>query len=299
MPRSELNDLSAKPITLIGAGTMGRAIGLTLASRGGVVRLYEPNPEIVQAGVEFIASRLDDLIETRGGSAKGFRSAAVETHDDLTAAVSDAGLIIEAVPERADLKRELLGRLDELADPTAVIATNSSSFAVSTLLDNVRNPERVLNVHFAMPPEVPGVDLMSSGETREEILEWLQRELPSYGLVPFVLVPNTMGFPGNRLLEALIREALQIVTDGASTPEQVDAIWRTATGMPFGPFGLIDSIGLDVTADIEKHRRELQPYLNNWRAVEALAPLITEGRLGMKTGRGFFDYTNAPPAVGE
>lgn len=293
----ELSELSARPIALVGSGTMGRAIGLTLACRGGVVRLYDPSRESAQSAAGFIASRLDGLVESRGGEGSGFSPAKVETYDDLAAAVAGSGFIIETAPENAELKKELLGRLDELADPTAIVATNSSSYAVATLLDGVKNPERVLNVHFTMPPEVPGVDLMSSGKTRGEIIEWLPAELTKYGLIPFVLVLNTLGFPGNRLLEALTREALQIVADGTSTPEQVDEIWRTASGMPWGPFGLMDAIGLDVVSDIEEHRRELQPYLKNWNAVEALAPLIAEGKLGLKTGRGFFDHTGASPAA--
>jgi 3-hydroxybutyryl-CoA dehydrogenase len=231
------------------------------------------------------------MVQAKGG--QGHRAGTVETYDDLEAAVSGAGFVIEAATEDPDLKRKLLVQLDLLAAPDAIVASNSSSIPVSTLVSDLAHPERVLNVHFHNPPWVPAVDLLSSGKTRHEIIEYLEAELPKYGLVPFEANSQESGFPVNRLIEAFTREAIQIIVDGASTPEKVDAMWMVDMGMPYGPFGLMDVIGLDVVAHIERIRRHNNPVFENWKAVEALEPYLSAGKLGVKAGEGFFRYDEA------
>lgn len=290
----DLPTLASRPVTIIGAGTLGRLIGLTLATRGGVVRLYDPSPDAVADAQAFIGSQLDGVLAMFSAQAReGHSAGIVETYGDLPAAVSGAGLIIEAAPENVEVKRRLLAELDLLAAPDAIVASNSSSIPVSTFVSDLTHPERVLNVHFHNPPWVPAVDLLSSGETRRDIIAHLEAELPRYGLLPFEANGQATGFPMNRLIEAFAREAIQIVLDGASTPEKVDAMWTADMGMAYGPFGLLDIIGLDVHADIERIRRQENPLLENWKVVEALEPYLAAGKLGVKTGEGFFRYDDA------
>lgn len=177
--------LSAKPVTVVGAGSVGRLIGLTLATRGSVIRLHDTSPEALAATERFISAELPGLVETLTATGDGYRAGTVETYDDLAAAVAGAGLVIEAVPEDPELKSAVLATLDELADPDAVVASNSSSFPVAMFVAGLKHPERVLNVHFHNPPQAPAVDLPSSGTTKPEILTRLREELPRFGLFPF------------------------------------------------------------------------------------------------------------------
>jgi 3-hydroxybutyryl-CoA dehydrogenase len=279
--------LDSRPVTLIGGGAMARLIGLTFAAGGAAVRVWARRPEAAAEVVGFVNSQVGGLAAAKG---EGFSAGTIEAYDDMARAVAGAGLVIETVAEDPELKRTLLSDLDRLADPGAIVSSNSSSIPVSAFLADLKNPERVLNVHFHNPPWVPAVDVLGNGRTKREIIDLMLAELPKYGLVPFEATSQTSGFPFNRLMEALSREALQIVADGASTVEKVDGIWMADTGMPFGPFGLMDQVGLDVMAQIERLRRTTNPDLARWSMVESLEPYIAAGKLGVKTGEGFYRY---------
>lgn len=284
MPLSPLN---SRPVTIVGTGSMAKLIGLTLAARGGIVRIWGRRPHMAIEVKGFIDTQVPDLVTQRGGD---YTVGSVEIYDDLALAIQGAGLVIETVSEDPQLKRSMMAELDRMADPDAVISSNSSSIPVASYVDDLTSPDRVLNVHFHNPPYVNAVDLLSSGSTRPEIIEHLEAELPKYGLVPFVSTKPNAGFPFNRMMEAWFREALQIVADGASSVEQVDGIWMVDTGMPFGPFGMMDQVGLDVVAEIEKLHRVHNPTLAQWLSVETLEPYIAAGKLGLKSGEGFYRY---------
>ena len=212
----------------------------------------------------------------------------VTVHEALAEAVAGAWLVVEAVPERLDLKRTVFADLDRLAPPDAILASNSSSYATSRLVDAVSEPERLLNMHFYMPPQNPAVELMSCGRTAPGLIDLLVERLPGYGLVPFEVHGESTGFIYNRIWAAIKREALAVVAEGVSTPEDVDRIFTDTLGAPFGPFRMMDAVGLDVVLDIEEHYAEEREGIPEGpRAL--LREHLAEGRLGAKSGRGFYE----------
>ncbi len=208
--------------------------------------------------------------------------------DDLARAVRGAWMVVEAVPENLDLKKEILGELDRLADADAILGSNSSSLPTSTFIDKVEHTERVLNTHYQMPPDLNAVELMSDGRTDESIIDALIRTLPRYGFVPFHVRRESDGFIMNRIWASIKRECLMVVEEGVAPPEDVDRMWQlfTASGLP--PFRLMDRVGLDVVLDIEEHYASVRPAIPEGPR-RLLRRYVEQGRLGLKRGRGFYD----------
>ena len=140
------------------------------------------------------------------------------------------------VPERIDIKTEVFGELDRLAEPDVILCSNSSSIPTSQMIGKVEHPERVLNTHYQQPPELNAVELMSCGKTEEGVIEALMEKLPHYGLVPFWVRRESDGFIFNRIWAAIKRECLMVVEEGVAPPEDVDAMWEifTRAGVPLG-----------------------------------------------------------------
>jgi 3-hydroxybutyryl-CoA dehydrogenase len=208
-------------------------------------------------------------------------------------AVEEAWLAIESVAEDLDLKRRVLSELDRVAPSDAVLATNSSSYPSSAMIDEVEHPERVLNMHFLMPPQINPVELMSCGRTDEAVIDALVERLPRYGLIPFRVRRESVGFIFNRIWAAIKRESLMVVEEGAATHEEVDRIWQEVFRAPAGPFRLMDQVGLDVVLDIEEHYAAIRDAIPEGPR-SLLRAYVERGHLGVKSGRGFYsDY--APP----
>ena len=196
---------------------------------------------------------------------------------------------MESVPEDLELKKEIFRRVDALSEPDAILASNSSSYASSAFADSVKSPARLLNTHFLMPPEIPPVELMSCGHTDPALIPRLAELLPGYGLTPYIVQRESMGFIFNRIWAAIKREALAVVAEGVATPEVVDALYCQACGTPYGPCRLMDAVGLDVVLSIEENYARHRPGLPEGPRT-LLKGMIAEGRLGLKSGRGFYDY---------
>src|SRR5262245_14779248 len=197
-------NIAARPITILGAGTLGRRIALMLATRGAEVRLYARSAATREAGVAFATEQLPSVLATLPGSKGG----SIIGSGDIAAALDDAWLVIESVPEDLDLKRAIFEQVDSLAEPDAILASNSSSYASSAFADRVKNPGRLLNTHFLMPPGITPVELMSCGQTEPAVIELLVELLPGYGLTPYVVQRDSMGFIFNRVWAAIKRETL-------------------------------------------------------------------------------------------
>lgn len=285
-------NIDTRPVTVIGGGTLGRRIALMFASGGADVRIFDLADAVRSAAVAYVEETLPSVVAARKGAVAG----TVQGADELASAVSDAWLVVEAVPERIELKTSVFGDLDRLAPADAILASNSSSFASRLMIDRVSTPERVLNMHFYMPPQQNAVDLMSDGQTAPEVIAFLQEQLPHFGVFPFVARQESTGFIFNRIWAAIKREALAVVADGVSTPEDVDAMWRVNSGAPAGPFQMMDQVGLDVVLDIEQHYADENPHLPEGPR-ELLKGYVDAGNLGVKSGRGFYDYSEEPAAV--
>lgn len=280
-------DISSRPVTVIGGGTLGRRIALMFASSGGTVRLFDLSGPVRNDAVNYVDKALPQVVKDRPGATAG----SVEAADDLQAAAKGAWLIVEAVPEHLELKRSIFGDLDRLADEDAILASNSSSYPTSEFLGQVTHPERVLNMHFYMPPVQNAVDLMSDGHTDPSIIRFLKDELPTFGIHPFEARKESTGFIFNRIWAAIKRESLSVVADGVSTPEDVDAMWKVNTGTNAGVFQMMDQVGLDVVLDIEDHYAAENPNLPDGPR-KLLHEYVDAGNLGVKTGRGFYTYNS-------
>lgn len=282
-------DIENRPITVIGAGTLGRQIAVMMADRGGLVRVYETLPDARAKAEEYIAIELPKVAATIDGGSVG----TVEFTESLADAVKGAWLVIEAAPEKIELKKEIFATLDELAEPDAILASNSSSMPTSSFIDGVAHPERVLNLHFYQPPFLPGADLMSSGHTDPAVLELIEKQLPLHGVFPKTARKESTGFIMNRIWAAVKRESLNVVADGVSVPEDVDALWGHFFGHKIAPFEMMDKVGLDVVRDIE--RNYVEQFGHDDRPIRLLDEYIERGDLGVKTGRGFYDWSTGEP----
>lgn len=278
-------DVMTRPVAVIGAGTLGRRVALMFAAGGSEVRIYDPAESARRGAVAYVQSEISTVAATIEGDELG---RALEAKA-LPEAVSGAWLVIEAVPEKFELKSSVFEALDASADADAILATNSSSFPSSVFASIVRSPERLLNIHFFMPPAQRAVELMTSGSTHPQVFEVLQLALPRFGLQPFVARQESMGFIFNRVWAAMKREVLQVVADGVATPEDIDALWRLNTGLAIGIFEGMDQVGLDVALDIEENYASRYPNLSE-APREVLRRYVDEGYLGVKTGRGFYTY---------
>ncbi|MFG2500855.1 3-hydroxyacyl-CoA dehydrogenase family protein [Streptomyces sp. NPDC048441] len=278
-------DIQNRPVAVIGAGTLGRRIALMFATRGGLVRIYDKSRQADEAALTYVEKHVAEV----AARIEGGRPGQVTVTHDLTEALLDAWLVVEAVPERLDLKKEIFEELDQAAMPDAILGSNSSSYASSEFIGQVKHPERVLNMHFYMPPQQNAIDLMSDGQTDPGIFDLLTRELPRFGIVPFVAHKESTGFIFNRIWAAIKREALEVVAEGVSTPEDVDEMWKINMGLEAGPFRMMDQVGLDVVLDIENHYAQERPYLPSGPR-ELLKRYVDAGHLGVKTGEGFYTY---------
>jgi 3-hydroxybutyryl-CoA dehydrogenase len=287
-------DYPSRPVAVIGAGTLGRRIALMFAAHGAEVKIHDLAEAQRDAAVDYVSQNLSAVANGRTGVAAGRVSAEV----DIAEAVRKAWLVVEAIPEQLELKRLVFGQLDELSAPDAILASNSSSYASRMFLNKVRRPERVLNIHFYMPPRQNAVDVMSCGQTDRDVLDFVMTTLPQFGLYPFEAHRESTGFIFNRVWAAVKRESLEVVAEGVSTPQDVDQMFQLNTGSA-GPFRMMDQVGLDVVLDIEEHYSAEHPeYPEGPRRL--LRTYIQQGRLGVKSGVGFYDDYPRPtqPGIG-
>lgn len=277
-------------IAVIGAGTMGWQIAALAAAHGHPVALFDVAPEAVRRADALLRSELPAVL------AQGVWPGSVDTiiagisaAGSLSEAVTGADLVIEAVKEDLTVKRAVFTDLSK-ASPDAILATNSSSLPSARLADVVADPSRLLNLHFFAPIWVrPMLEVMSSGHTEPAIIDACARWGRSLGLTVAICQGQSMGFIINRIWRAVKRESLRVVDEGHADPEDIDRLWMRFFGSDFGPFGMMDTVGLDTVADIEASYVAVSPDPTD-RISTMLRQLVEEGRLGEKTGRGFYEY---------
>jgi 3-hydroxybutyryl-CoA dehydrogenase len=281
-------DIAQRPVAIDGTGTLGRRIAAVYVAGGSDVRLFDASPEQSEAARHYVEENIAEVQQVL--DLRPDRIGQVEVASERSQTVNGAWLVIEAVPERIDVKTAVFGELDEAAEPDAILATNSSSLPSRLIIDNVRHRERVLNMHYYRPPEMNAVELMSCGETDPAIIDALMDKLPEYGLVPFRVRRESDGFIFNRIWASIKRECLMVVEEGVATPEDIDAMWRIFTRAGVPPFRAMDRVGLDVVLAIEEHYADVRTGLPDGPR-KLLRRYIDQGRLGEKSGRGFYDET--------
>lgn len=283
-------------VAIIGAGTMGWQIALQCARRGVEARLLDRSPTALDAALARIAEKLAEWVEAEvltRAEADAIR-ARVRPASELAAAVATAQVAIEAIVEAVEPKRALLRELDTLCAPETILATNSSSIRSRLLAGATTRPDRVLNLHFLRRPwDRPILEIMSCGETSISTFELGVAFARQIGLVPIRVRREATGYVFNRLWRAVKKEALWLAREGIAPVEDIDRAFILGFGTAAGPFMLMDQVGLDVTRDIERQwfaesgddRDRPPPYLEEW---------VAEGRLGVKSGRGFYRYPHPP-----
>jgi 3-hydroxybutyryl-CoA dehydrogenase len=285
-----------KPITtvaIIGSGFMGIQIAVRAALYGSHVRIYDLKKEALDKAKSDIKLIID--VYSLEGQFKGDPGPIhkmVSYYSSLADAVEDTDLIIEIVPERLELKKEVFAQLDKLAPASTIIATNSSSLPVSKIESAVVRKDKVANIHFYAPVmKNYFVDIAGGTATSKETIQALDAWARSIGCLPLLVKKECLGFVFNRIWRAVKRESLTSWANGNADFEDIDRAWMIWSGMPTGPFAMMDSVGLDVVYDIE-----MQYYLDSGdpkdRPPDALKAMIDRGELGVKSGKGFYDWTN-------
>ncbi|UCD80243.1 MAG: 3-hydroxyacyl-CoA dehydrogenase family protein [Desulfobacterales bacterium] len=282
-------------IAVIGAGTMGTKISHRCIVSGLETMLYDKFPDALQRAVAQIEDWLKERIQQGHMTAEQTQAARAKLHpcDGLAECVGAADLIIETVPENLELKRGVLAEIDELLPSKAYVCTNSSSLPCSKIAGSLSRPERFFNINFSMPQEPTDklVELMRGAQTADEAMVAGEKFVRMLDMVPIVTYREIMGFSFNRVWRAIKREVLHLVDQGYSDYQDIDRAWMMEFGTPFGPFGLMDIIGLDVVRDIEK-----QYYLDSGeerdRPPGLLDDMISQGKLGVKSGQGFYKHPN-------
>jgi 3-hydroxybutyryl-CoA dehydrogenase len=279
-------------LAVIGAGTMGHGIAQTAIASGFRVTLCDAQDAALGRGVEAIRAGLARAAE-RGRLPGGDPAAALSRLDttlDLRRAAADAGLIIEAVPERLELKREVLGALEAAAPPSCLLASNTSSIRIASLALGRLRPERLIGMHFFNPvPVMALLEIVVHPGTAAETLAAARAVGERMGKT-CIVVQDAPGFASSRLGLALGLEAIRMVEQGVASPQDIDTAMELGYRHPMGPLRLTDLIGLDVRLDIAASLfRELRS--ETFRPPRLLEEMVREGRLGKKSGRGFYEWT--------
>ncbi|KAJ5578149.1 uncharacterized protein N7459_007113 [Penicillium hispanicum] len=277
-------DYSQRPVAVLGGGVLGRRIGCIWASAGYNVRIRDPSPEQRAACLAYIEENVASYAE-KTGAVPGTAQAT----EDLKEAVDKAWLIIEAVPEKLQMKIDTFAELEALAPGDCLLASNSSSFQSSEMLEKVSDltKTRILNMHYYMPPQCMLVELMTDGHTDEGIFPFLVQRCKDAATLPYVARKQSTGFIFNRLWAAVKRETLTILAEGVSVPEEIDALWTEMfINGKVTPCKMMDGVGLDTVAFIESHYVE-ERGLSPAKTVDFLnANYIRHGKLGTKSAAG-------------
>lgn len=281
-----------RAVTVVGAGFMGAQIGLHCATHGYPTWLVDTSVEALERAARSQAQELESRLDQHRitSADKDAILSRIYFTTSLADGTSEADLVIEAAPERLDLKRGIFGQLDQVAPERALLATNSSSFRISAIQSATRRWDRVLNMHFYPPVwQRTIVELMGGTATSEETIGKARDFAVSVGLTPLLVQKESTGFLFNRVWRAIKKECLHLVDEGVASHEDVDRAWMINVGMPIGPFGLMDMVGLDVVQDIEMvYFRESGDESD--RPPKLLLDKVERGDLGVKTGKGFYSY---------
>ncbi len=278
-------------IAILGAGTMGSGIAHVIAQSGYQVIIRDIKQEFLDKGLKTIRKNLErglkkgriteEEIETIMGR--------IKTTESLEEAVKDADLVIEAIPEKLELKLETFKKLDKLTKPDTILASNTSSISITKLAAETSKPDKVLGLHFFNPaPVMKLVEVIRGEKTSDDTMNTAIEFAKSLGKTP-VRVKEFPGFIVNKILITAINEAIDTYERGIATAEDIDTAMKLGCNWPMGPLELADYIGLDVVLDISKVLKEnIKDF--NYRVPKVLEELVSQGKLGRKSGEGFYKY---------
>jgi 3-hydroxybutyryl-CoA dehydrogenase len=283
--------VSVSRVGVVGAGTMGRGIAQLAALGGYETVLYDPLPGVAESSAGELRKALDKGA-SRGRWSEDEAAAAaqrVEPADDVQQ-LAGCELVIEAAPERLELKREIFNQLAETLGPQAILASNTSSLRVSEIAEGVPQPERVVGMHFFNPPPLMKlVEIVAADQSSEQALAAATGVGERMGRTP-IRAKDSPGFVANRLARPFSLESLRILGDGVADAATIDRIVRLGGGFRMGPFELLDLIGLDVNLEIARSFFAQGGEVERWRPSPIQEQLVAEGKFGRKSGHGYYEY---------
>ncbi|MFC4543678.1 3-hydroxyacyl-CoA dehydrogenase NAD-binding domain-containing protein [Halosolutus amylolyticus] len=285
----ELEDINT--IAVLGAGNMGHGIAEVAAMAGYDVNLRDIKDEFVQNGYEQIEWSLNKLAENDQLSQDEADAALdrVTPLVDMEEACGNADVVIEAVPEKMEIKKDVYGELEEVAPDDAIFATNTSSLSITELADVTERPKQFCGMHFFNPPvRMPLVEVISGAETAEETLDTIEALAEDFGKSPVRVHKDSPGFIVNRILVPLMNEACWLVHNDEATIAEVDSTTKYGMGLPMGSFELGDQVGNDVSFHVLEYMNEVLGEA--YEPCPLLEEKVENEELGKKTGKGFYDY---------
>ncbi|XP_030586235.1 hydroxyacyl-coenzyme A dehydrogenase, mitochondrial-like [Archocentrus centrarchus] len=294
---SAVRNVVIKNVTIIGGGQMGAGIAQVAASTGHSVTLVDTSDDILKKSIKTIEGSLKRVVKKKFAdkpeAGEEFIKKVVQnvsTSTDVESAVQSSDLVVEAIVENLKIKQDLFSRLDKLAPPHTIFASNTSSLSISDIASSTSRQDRFGGLHFFNPvPMMKLVEVIGTPATSQETLDSLLNFSKVLRKTP-VSCKDTFGFVVNRLLVPCIMEAIRLYERGDASKEDIDIAMKLGAGHPMGPLELADYIGLDIINSVIEAFRTKDPNNPLFNSSDLLNKLVAEGKLGRKTGEGFFKY---------
>ena len=286
-----------KSVAVIGAGTMGNGIAHTFAQSGFKVQLIDINEASLKKGMETISKNLDRMVtkEKISEANKSDTLGNITTFTDISKGVENVGLVVEAATENVDLKLKIFNQLDDLCQEETILATNTSSISITQIAAVTSRPDKVIGMHFMNPvPIMKLVEIIRGYSTSDQVTNTIMELSKTLGKIP-TEVNDYPGFVANRILMPMINESIETLYNGVAGVSEIDTVMKLGMAHPMGPLQLADFIGLDVCLSILNVMYD--GFKNpKYAPCPLLVNMVRAGKLGVKSGEGFYDYSKSRKA---